>query len=314
MSTAYLTADATLTLSEVRSRLLGHARRDVLEIVLILDPDGRLKGVADMRDVLAGPAGNQIGTLIMPDWPTLHPKMSQDHAAQIAAGAGVSCLPVVDANGRPVGCVPPHSLIKVLAREHHEDVHRLVGMLRDQEGARHALEDPPLRRVSQRLPWLVIGLVLSSAGAALMAGFERILASNLVIAFFIPSLVYLADAIGTQSEAVAVRGLSILNPRPISQLLRGELITGTVIGFSLGLLAFIAVGATYRDLKLAFGVGLSMTAAGSLASGIGLMLPWLLYRLGVDPAFGSGPVATIIQDTLTILVYFLVMAALLPAP
>lgn len=314
MTAGFPTAAPQETCGEARTRLSQQGRFDVLDVVLVVAADGRLMGVADVRDVIAGAADRHMGTLIARQWPTVHPGTSQEHAAQLAAGSGVSCLPVVDRDGRPAGCVPPQAIIKILGREHHEDVHRLVGMLRDQEGARHALEDPPLRRVTQRLPWLVVGLVLSSAGAGLMAGFERTLTANIVLAFFIPSLVYLADAIGTQSEAVAVRGLSMLQPRPISKLLPGELITGTVIGLILGVLAFIAVAAIYRDPRLALGVGLSMTAAGSLASGIGLMLPWILYRMGVDPAFGSGPVATIIQDTLTILVYFLIMTALLPTP
>ena len=33
--------------------------------------------------------------------------------------------------------------------------------------------------------------------------------------------------------------------------------------------------------------------------------------IGIDPAFGSGPLATIIQDVLTILLYFMVMTTLL---
>lgn len=61
-----------------------------------------------------------------------------------------------------------------------------------------------------------------------------------------------------------------------------------------------------------FGVGLTLCVAGTLASAIGLLLPWALSRQDIDPAFGSGPVATILQDTLTILAYFVTMMALLP--
>ena len=74
----------------------------------------------------------------------------------------------------------------------------MAGIMRDKAGARHALEDPPLRRVASRLPWLLAGLALSSVATAVMVRFETALQSNVMIAFFIPGLVYLTDAIGTR--------------------------------------------------------------------------------------------------------------------
>jgi magnesium transporter len=87
-------------------------------------------------------------------------------------------------------------------------------------------------------------------------------------------------------------------------------VTGALIGLTLGLLSVLGVWATFGNLTVGVGVGLSLFAGGTLASGIGLLLPWGLSRLNIDPAFGSGPVATILQDALTILIYFLVMKSL----
>jgi magnesium transporter len=146
-----------------------------------------------------------------------------------------------------------------------------------------------------------------------MAGFEKALSTNVAIVFFIPALVYLADAIGTQTEAIAVRGLA-LTRTPFPIVLLREIVTGGLIGACLGLLAVLGVWAVFGDWRLAIGVGVSLFAAGTLASAIGLTLPWLLSRFGIDPALGSGPVATIVQDVLTLLVYFVVLAGVLPEP
>ena len=165
---------------------------------------------------------------------------------------------------------------------------------------------------SQRaLPWLLVGLALSTVATAVMAGYERTLQANVAIAFFIPALVYLTDAVGTQTEAIAVRGLS-LRHRPLARILLGEILTGGMIGMALGLFAFVGVAVVFGSVAMGLGVGLSLFAGGTVASGIGLALPWLLSRLGLDPAFGSGPVATIIQDVLTIIIYFTVMTSLFP--
>ena len=219
----------------------------------------------------------------------------------------MSAVPVVTEDGRPLGLIPARTLLDVVAQEHHEDVHRLAGILKMGAKDRHALDDPPLTRAGRRLPWLLVGLALSTGVTVLMAGFEQALQANIVIAFFIPALVYLADAVGTQTEAVVVRGLS-LEMRPLTPMLLGELLTGMLIGLPLAVIAFFGIWLSYGDASLAAGVAISLFAASSFACVLGLLLPWLLARVGLDPAFGSGPVATILQDLLTIAVYFAVMS------
>jgi magnesium transporter len=141
-----------------------------------------------------------------------------------------------------------------------------------------------------------------------MAGMERTLQAHIAIAFFVPALVYLADAIGTQTEAVAVRGLS-LTRAGLAPLLAAELRTGMAIGAVLGALSFVPVWAAFGDVRLAAAVAASIFVAGTVANGIGMLFPWLLYRLRFDPAYGTGPASTVVQDVCTILVYFAVVKA-----
>ncbi|SDW01390.1 magnesium transporter [Nitrosomonas communis] len=81
-----------------------------------------------------------------------------------------------------------------------------------------------------------------------------------------------------------------------------------IIGAILGLLIFPFVWIFFADFNLAIAVSLSLIIASSIASTIGMVLPWLLQRLGTDPAYGSGPLVTIIQDILSLLVYFLIVS------
>jgi magnesium transporter len=41
-----------------------------------------------------------------------------------------------------------------------------------------------------------------------------------------------------------------------------------------------------------------------------LSLPWILNRFGIDPAFGSGPLATVIQDLLSVIIYLKIATAI----
>jgi magnesium transporter len=157
---------------------------------------------------------------------------------------------------------------------------------------------------------LLVGLLGSVVATFVVSRFEHALEARVAVAFFVPGLVYLADAIGTQTEAVAVRGLS-LSHAPLRVLLAGELDAGLLIGLTLAALTFPAVWFVFGDLYLALAVALALMVAGGVATTIGLFLPWVLYRAGKDPAFGSGPVATIIQDVLSLLIYFTIVSLLL---
>jgi magnesium transporter len=194
----------------------------------------------------------------------------------------------------------------ILRGEHIEDLHRLAGIQRENAQARHAIEAPPTRRARDRLPWLLVGFLGSFLATFVMSRFEHLLEARLAVAFFVPGIVYLADAIGTQTEAIAVRGLS-LSRASLRHLLAGELRTGSLIGAVLGALSFPAVWLAFQDVWLALAVALAILTAGMTATTIGLLFPWVLASAGKDPAFGSGPVATIIQDVLSLLIYFMVV-------
>lgn len=290
--------------------LLGEMQFDAIDAVLVLDDKGHYAGTARIKDLLTAPDAVPLSSLTVKDWPVVGPDIDQEHAAALAHQHGVTAIPVIAADGHPLGLIPALALIETLAQEHHEDVHRLAGILRMRAKDRHALDDPPLSRAGRRLPWLLVGLALSTAATAMMASFEHALKANIVISFFIPALVYLADAVGTQTEAIVVRGLST-RMRPLLPLLLSELITGVLIGLPLATLAFLGIWLVFQEFSLALGVAAALFAASVIASMLGLLLPWLLARLGADPAFGSGPLATIIQDVLTIAIYFAVMILVL---
>lgn len=304
---------ATLADSVAHVRqLIERERHDATDLVLVTDRAGTYQGVVPAHALMQSPPDAIIAELIRRDWPSVTPDLDQEHAAEAAIGLPAAAVPVVTPTGHPMGILTPSCLMHVIRTEHREDMDRLVGVLRERSRARHALEDPPLRRLANRLPWLLVGLALSSIATAMMASFEHALQSHVAIAFFIPALVYLTDAVGTQSEAVAVRGLSA-RKRSLRHVLSSELATGALIGLALGAIAFLGIWMAFASVPLALGVAISLVAASTVACGIGLMLPWLLTKFGLDPALGAGPVATILQDVLTIAIYFLVITRLVGA-
>lgn len=288
-----------------------HAERfEVTDPVYLVDGDGVLTGVVALADLLGADPSTAIAELATPPPPAVPLGTDQEDVASHAILHGIAAVPVVGRGDRLLGVVPPVALLEVLRHEHVEDLHRIAGIVREEQVARQAIEAPPVRRARHRLPWLIGGLAASALSAIVMKRYEDVLQSNLTIAFFIPAIVYLADAIGTQSEAIAVRGLS-LSRKPLLAVLGGELRTGLLIGAVLSLLALVPVWLFVGDTRLAIAVAAALFVASATATVLGFSLPWLLARGGADPAFGSGPVATIAQDVLSLLIYFATVSLLL---
>lgn len=266
-------------------------------------------GMVRIEDLLAAPPDATLGELMASDAPAVAPGIDQEIAAWLAVRRGWSALAVVDADRRFIGLIPPERLLGVLLAEHEEDLTRLGGFVKQTAQARTSSMEPVERRFRHRMPWLLIGLGGALLAAEFVGWFEEHIQQQVMLAFFIPSIVYLADAVGTQTETVVVRGLSV--GVAMRRMLRRELLVGLAIGLVLAALAGPLVWWRWGDADIALCVGLALFAACSTATVMAMALPGLLGSFGLDPAFGSGPLATVIQDLLSILLYFAIAALVL---
>jgi magnesium transporter len=294
------------TIGEVRALLRGR-RCATAPAVAVLAGD-RLVGLLAIEDLLAADDADATADLMDPDPPRVLPDVDREVAAWRAVSADEHTVAVESDDGRFLGLVPPHRLLGVLALEHEEDLARLGGFLHDTSAATRVSREAIWRRLVHRLPWLIVGLAGAALAAAIVGGYEQTLARNVVLASFLPGIVYMADAVGTQTETLVIRGLSL--GVSIREVVRREIVTGLLIGICLAAVFAPAVLAWWDDAEIALTVGLSLLAACSVASAVALTLPSLFRRIGVDPAFGSGPLATVIQDLLSILIYLAIATAI----
>ncbi|MCK6211877.1 magnesium transporter [Georgenia sp. EYE_87] len=279
---------------------------DSAAVLAVLDGD-RLRGLVTLERLLAAPPTTPVGAIMDDAPPVVAPSTAQERAAWLAVQHAEPTLAVVDDAGRFAGLVAAPTLLGVLLEEHDEDMARLGGFLGSAATARSSTIEPVLRRLSHRLPWLLLGLAGALLAAVIVGSFEEQLAQEVLIAYFVPGVVYMADAVGTQTEALVIRGLSLgIGVRRIAVR---EVITGVLLGALLGGLALPLVWGLWGRADVAVAVALALLAASSIASLIALALPWLFHRFGRDPAFGSGPLATVIQDVLTVAIYLLVATA-----
>ncbi len=294
------------TVGRFRDALAG-GRFDSAAGVAVVD-SGRLVGIARMEDLLAAAADARLGDVMDPDPPSIAPGTDEEQAAWHAVRHRQASVAVVGDDGRFHGLIPSWRLLSVVLREHDEDMARLGGFLHDAEAARSASQESVGRRFWHRLPWLLVGLAGALLAAVIVGGFEAQLEANVLVALFIPGIVYMADAVGTQTETVLIRGLSV--GIPVGRVVWRELVTGLLVGTVIAG-AFVPIGLlAWGEADVIVAVALALFAACSTATVVAMTLPSLLRRFGADPAFGSGPLATVVQDLLSILIYFAIVGVI----
>jgi magnesium transporter len=278
--------------------------------VYVTDREGRLCGVLPVSSFIGLADDAAIDPYVKPPPGSISASQDQEEVALTAIRLKTNALPVHDDAGRFLGVVEAFDLLRVLHHEHVEDLDRLSGVMRQTEHAVHALEEPPSRQTRERLPWLLVGLAGSVLATFVTVLFEDSLRRHLAVAFFVPAIVYLADAIGTQTEAIVVRGLAYRH-RPVRALLLDELCTGLFLGLILALPVLPLVWWVFGSRELALAVATALVTASTLATALGLAFPVLLTKFGKDPALGSGPLATVVQDVMSLLAYFVAVRVFL---
>ncbi|QQR60833.1 magnesium transporter [Candidatus Uhrbacteria bacterium] len=138
--------------------------------------------------------------------------------------------------------------------------------------------------------------------AVVFSTFEDVLAKDIRIAFFVPFVVYIAAAVGSQTQSIFSRDLRSRKAKFKNYLLK-EAGVGIILGSISGILSGIAAYIWFQDSMLAMVVGISMFIAVAIAPHTALIVTKLVQMEHLDPAVGAGPIATVIQDTLSVLIY-----------
>ncbi len=167
------------------------------------------------------------------------------------------------------------------------------------------------KEIKTRVKWLLIGLVLSLVIAEVIKRFEGTLKENLILASFIPLVVYMSDAVGTQMESIIIRELNKPGKFNFSKFFRQQVIIVTAVAVVVGLASGVVITLLNDSISLGIVIGISLL--GSILSSLvtGSLLPYFFWRMHEDPAEASGPVATVLQDFLSVVIFLVIARAIL---
>src|SRR5690606_12242671 len=232
------------------------------------------------------------------DMVTVPEEMDQEAVARLFAEYDVLALPVVDDQGRMKGIVTVDDIVDVVEEEATEDIHKYGGL--------EALDEPYLRigffdLVRKRAPWLVILFFGGMLTATAVGRFEDFVTTIKGLAVFMPLVIASGGNSGSQASTLVIRAMTVgeVRLRDWWRVVRRVLGIGRVWVASL-------IGQPDNADTILFAVTIAAALVGVVVFGtlVGSMLPFILRRLGFDPASASAPLVATLVDVSGLLIYF----------
>ncbi|UYG07738.1 magnesium transporter [Halomonas sp. M4R1S46] len=303
MTSDYVAIPAGMTVSRAMMRVRQTAPdAETVYQLYVIDPEGRLAGTMSLRQLMVARPGARVDELMIRD--VIHATVDtpQEEVARIVARYDLLALPVVDEGRRLVGIVTHDDAMDVVESEATEDIHKgmSIGQLEDGVG-----RVPLASLYRKRVTWLVLlvfGNLFSGAG---IAYFEDTIAAQVALVFFLPLLIGSGGNAGAQAATLMVRGMATgdVGVKDWGKLLGRELLVAGSLGLTMAL-AVAPIGVIRAGETVALVVAVSMIAIVLFGSLLGMCLPFVLDRLGWDPATASAPLVTTLIDASGVLIYF----------
>jgi magnesium transporter len=320
MNPRYARLRPDMTVDEAISYLRRQAREtlEAVYYVYVLDEAQRLLGVVSFRELFAADGTRRVSDIMHRDLVTVSEDMDQEAVSRLFDRHKFIAIPVVDAAGHMKGIVTADDIVDVVREEATEDIQKIGGTA--------AFDEPYMKigfwnLIRKRGGWLAALFLGEMLTASAMAYFQDELARAVVLTLFIPLIISSGGNSGSQASTLVIRAMSLgeVRLRDWWRVMRREVAAGLALGSVLGAIGFLRVE-TWQAAAHIYGAHhllLAVTILGSLIGVVtfgtlaGSLLPFVLRRLGLDPATASAPFVATLVDVTGIVIYFTVASLIL---
>lgn len=312
MSPRFARLRPEMTIDEAISYLRRQAAQvETIYYAYALDDGQHLLGVVSFRDLFSADRMKTVRDVMRLQVVTVTAETDQEALAKLFAMHNLLAIPVLDAENRMQGIVTIDDIVDVVREEDSEDIQKLGGM--------EALDAPYLqigfwRMVQKRAGWLAILFVGEMLTATAMGYYEQEIARAVVLALFVPLIISSGGNSGSQATTLVIRAMAVgeVKLRDWWRIIRREFATGLVLGSVLALIGLTrillwqAIWKTYGEHYVIIALTVACSLIGVVLFGTiaGSMLPFILRRLGQDPASASAPFVATLVDVSGLIIYF----------
>ncbi len=319
MTPDYVAARENWTVREVLDYVRAHGQdSETLNDIYVVDEHGLLIDDIRIREFLLAPLDSRVADLMDRRFVALKASDEQEAAVAVFRQYDRTALPVTDTAGMLIGIVTIDDMLDVVEATATEDIQRI--------GGSEALDEPYIsiafgRMIQKRAGWLTALFIGEMLTATAMAAFEAEIQKAVVLALFVPLIISSGGNSGSQASTLVIRALALgeVGIRDWWRVMRREILAGLALGAILGGIGFLritlwsAFSNTYGEHWLLVAVTVSASLVGVVLWGTlsGSLLPFLLKRLGFDPAASSAPFVATLVDVTGLVIYFSVALVVL---
>lgn len=291
---------------------------ETLNVIYVIDEKGKLIDDIRIREVILAPLEKKIIDLMDENFSALNVHDDQEKAVELFKKYDRVALPVIDNYGILIGIVTVDDVLDVAEEEATEDIQKIAGVT--------ALEEPystiPLRVIiKKRAFWLTILFIAQIFTAFVLGFFEEHLSKAIALTIFIPLIISSGGNSGSQAATLVIRAMAVgeINLSDWWLIMKREIVSGLVLGLILGSIGFLEVGviANISDALSGYWILVGLTVFFSIIGIVmwgtlsGSMLPFILKKLGADPATSSTPLVTTMVDVTGLIIYFTIAIIIL---
>lgn len=283
-----------------------------IDILYVVDDNDKLLGLIYLKELIIARKTQQIESIIREVQYLVRETDTLQSAIDTIKNYDINVIPVIDNEEKIIGIITADDIFEELAlsKESYIDRFLAVGDFDD--------ESTPFRRSAQRLPWLLVSIVLNLVIALFLSVFSSTIDTVKALILFQPMILGMAGNIGTQSIAVTIVSLHLKRQETREERvshIKKETLIGllnslivAVLGFGLTFifltLSNFDVASSIPAIYLSGSIGLSLFFAMALSAFFGVGIPLLLTKFKIDPAAASGPVISTINDLVALVIYF----------
>lgn len=310
MTPSFIVLPEDMSVEDAIVRLREDARDvEAATYVYLVDGDGLLSGAASLRGIITADKDTRLSELSQPSLQQVTPQTDREVAAQVLTEHDLTALPVVE-EGTLIGVITADRAADIMQDETTEDFRRMSSSSGTKVLSLKSASVWVLYR--SRVVWLVVlvfGNIFSGAG---IAHYEDLIESVVALVFFLPLLIDSGGNAGSQAATLMVRGLATgdVELKDWFKGLGKEFLVASLLGLSMAVAVSI-IGVVRGGPEIAVVVALTMVIVVIIGSVIGMSLPFLLSKLGLDPANASAPLITSICDGVGVLIYFFIASQFL---
>jgi magnesium transporter len=322
MTTELVSMPATWTVERALRHIseVGGAKETVYAIYVLAPDTQQLLHVVSLRDLVLADRQELVKDVGDRSTPiVVTPLTDREEVARLISKYNLLAVPVVDEGGHVLGIVTVDDVIDAIVREQTEDVQKFGGV--------EALDQPYTeigfwQMIRKRAGWLTALFLGEMLTATAMGHFEHEIERAVVLALFVPLIISSGGNSGSQATSLIIRAIALheLSPRDWWRVALRELPSGIALGAILGVVGVIRILLWQElgwydygphHLLVALTVGIALVGVVTFGSLAGSMLPFLLRRLGFDPASASAPFVATLVDVTGLIIYFTVALVVL---